>query len=260
MAKTLIYDGDCPMCGWIARRFGELGLADDGHRRPYQSFDGELAERIAAAGIHNEMLVHDAASDELRAGIEGFLWLLGDSRWRWLGGLLGLAPVRGLMRLVYRTIAYNRRILAPPPRGIVCACDPDPHAGFRAFFLAVLAVFDLAGAWLLGLSVSRAFDGPGALPITVLAILALLAGLLALRVALPREPSELLGSLLVSVAGGVLVAAPGLLLSLALDGLGAQVLVGIAVGLGTWRSLRSARRRLTRPALASPTANLDPQR
>ncbi len=250
MAKTLIYDGDCPMCGWIARRFGELGLADDEHRRPYQSFEGELAGRILEAGIHNEMLVLDEKTGELRAGIEGFLWILADSRWAWLGGLLGLAPVRGLMRLVYRTIAYNRRILAPPPRGIVCACDPDPHAGFRALFLGVLTLFDLAGAWLLGFATSRAFGGPGPLPMMVLAVLALVAALLMLRVSLPQDPSVLLGNLLVVLAGGVLLAAPFLLGSLAAQGTLAQVLAGIGVGVGAWRCLRSARRRLVRPAFA----------
>jgi len=258
MPKTLIYDGDCPMCGWISRRFGDLGLVDDAHRRPYQTFDGDLAARLEAAGIRNEMLVLDAATGELRAGIEGFLWLLPGTRWSWLSGLLSLAPMRALMQLAYRTIAYNRRVVAPPPRGIVCACDPDPHAGFRALLIVVLTVFDLLGALLLGLAASAAFGGPGPLPMAVLGILAALVALLMLRLSLPLEPFVLLGNVLMVVAAGALVAAPGLAFSLAFDGVASRLLVGASIGLGFWRSLRSGRRRLMRPRLVAKQPRLKP--
>lgn len=258
MPKILVYDGDCPMCGWISRRFGELGLADDENRRPYQSFEGDLAQRLEGAGIRNEMLVLDTESGELRAGIDGFLWLLSDSRWGGLAGALSLAPARALMRLVYRTIAYNRRVLAPPPRGIVCACDPDPHAGFRTLFIVGLAVFNLVGVGLLGLAVSNAFDGPGALPVAVLAVLAALATLLMLRVSLPLDPFVLLGNTFMVLAAGTLVAAPGLALSLAFEGAVSRILVAASVGVGVWRGLRSARIRLLRPATGSASVRLTP--
>lgn len=251
-ARTLVYDGDCPMCGWIADRFIELGLVDADHRRPYQSFEGDLARQMEAAGIRNEMLVLDAETSELRAGIEGFLWLLSDSRWSFLAPLLDLAPLRGLMRVGYRTIAYNRRLLVPPPRGIVCACDPDPHTGFLSLLLVGLTLVALAGAWLLGFATSRAFDSPGAVPIAVLAILAAAASLLMLRVSLPLHPFVLVGNLLTVLAVGTFVAAPGLGLSLLFNGRAAQILVGVSVGVGAWRCLRSARSRLWRSTRVDP--------
>lgn len=248
MSKILVYDGDCPMCGWISERFGRLGLVDEEHRRPYQAFEGDVAWKMEEAGIRNEMLVLDPDTGELRSGIDGFLWLLGESRLSWSQGLLSVAPVRWLLELAYRTIAYNRRILAPPPRGIVCACDPDPHGGFRALFVAVLLLVNAAGAWLLGHAVSRAFDGPGALPVAVLAVLVAVSTLLTLRVSLPLDPFRLLGNTLMVFAGGAIVASPGLLLSLAFDGQVARILVGVSLGVGLWRCLRSARVRLQRPA------------
>jgi hypothetical protein len=248
------------MCVWIARRFGDLGVVDERQRRPYQSFDGELAARLEQAGIRHEMLVHDPESGELRPGIEGFLWLLGDSRFRGLARLLSPAPLRALMRLVYRTIAYNRRILAPPPRGIVCACDPDPHAGFRALFLGAMTLFVVAGAWLFGVAVAAAFAGPGAAPVAVLALLAALAAVLVLRVGVALEPLVLVGNALVILAGGVLVAAPGLALSLWLDGTLARLVVVVATAVGAWRCLASARRRLLSRRPGGVAARAEPNR
>ena len=246
MSKILVYDGDCSMCAWLSRRSVDLGLVSEEGRRPYQSFEGELALRMEEAGIRNEMLVLEPATGELRAGIDAFLWLVADSRWRPLGRLAALAPVRALLGIAYRTIAYNRRVLAPPPRGITCACDPDPHAGFRAFFVFVLLAFITAAAWLFGHAASRVAGGIGALPLAVLAVLVGLVLLFVFRVRLPPDPFLLLGNILMVFAAGALVAVPGLALSLLFEGWVARALVGLSLLVGVGRCLATARRRLRR--------------
>lgn len=116
-------------------------LLEKSRLRSYQSLDADLAPRLWNAGIRNEMAVIDAASGEVRSGIDGLLLLIEQSRLAPLAGLLAAPPLRWLATLSYRLIAYNRRILAPPrPRSLPCACDPDPHAGYQGALIALLLV------------------------------------------------------------------------------------------------------------------------
>jgi hypothetical protein len=244
MSKTLIYDGDCSFCIWISECFERLRVVDAGHRRPYQAYSGELAERIEAAGIRNEMLVLDEASSELRPGIAGFLWLLCDSRYRAFAGVLALGPIRGLMRLLYRTIAYNRRIVAPPARGIVCACDPDPHAGFQALFWVTVGAINVGAAALFGHATSRAWLAVDPVPAALLLVLFWPAVALAARVASPLPAARVVTQSAMAFTVGALSVIPLLALSLLAGGAAARAMVVLALVVGGWRLLVSFKRRL----------------
>lgn len=246
MPKILVYDGDCPMCWWITQRFVALGLLDDDRRRPFQAFEGERARALEQAGIRNEMLVLEPETGEIRAGVRGFSWLLEDTRYRLLGSLLGVVPVRAVLRLGYRIVAYNRRVLAPPPRGIVCDCDPDPHNGFRALFLAATAALALGSAAVLGVAIRHAFGVAGALPAVVLAVLLVSALLLLGRVTLVASAYRLVGNALVVVAVGLLAALPLAALALLLAGTLARASVGFAAVAAVVAAGRSLRWRLPR--------------
>lgn len=254
MAKLLVYDGDCPLCWWISQRFVDLGLVDDRQRRPFQSFGGERKHAMEEAGIRNEMLVLDEGSEEIRTGIDGFLWLLEDSRWSGLAGPLGIAPARGLLRFGYRAIAYNRRVLAPPRKGIVCECDPDPHLGFRIVFLFVASLVTLGSVSLVGVAVRRAFGIGGALLATRVAL-----GLYALVLVLERTASRSTwfrsagNALMVLLVAG-LGALPASGLSLLVGGAVSRPLVLVGIGAAVWLGGRSLGRRLSRPGSEPPSA------
>jgi predicted DCC family thiol-disulfide oxidoreductase YuxK len=140
MGKVLVYDGDCRFCASLARGFGSADLPHGGERLPYGGFDPEMTAWLDEHGIRDEMLVFDGETREVRVGIDGFLWALEGSPYAGLGRLLGIPPLRWLLRHGYRAIAYNRRLIAPPPRGMICACDPDPHPGYRLLFFLLLAI------------------------------------------------------------------------------------------------------------------------
>lgn len=140
MGKVLVYDGDCRFCTSLARRFGSADLPSGGERLPYSDFEPEVMAWLDEHGIRNEMLVFDSETLEVRVGIDGFLWALEGSSYEGLGRLLGIPPLCWLLRHGYRAIAYNRRLIAPPPRGMTCACDPDPHLGYRLLFLLLLSI------------------------------------------------------------------------------------------------------------------------
>lgn len=254
MAKILVYDGDCPMCWWISQRFVDLGLIREEFRRPFQAFDGERARAMGEAGIRNEMLVLDESSDELRAGIAGFLWLLEETRLGGLARLGRLAPVRAGLRVVYRTIAYNRRILAPPERGIVCECDPDPHRGFRTLFLLTISAFVVGAAAVCGLAIDRALGVGGGLHAVVAVVVLWGALVLVGRLTLPVSLFRLIGSAAVVLAIGLLAALPALALSLAVERTAAWLLLFVGAMSGLAFGLRSLVWRVPRLRDGAPEA------
>lgn len=180
----LIYDGDCRLCDEASRRVVSWAGRELDARRTPEELDPETAVRVTAAGIRNEMAVVDPASGEIRTGLPAILAFLRDAPG--IGALARAVDrpwLRGPLSIVYRTIAYNRRVIAPPPpRDIACACDPDPHLGFNALFLAVLLLVAAAGAWVLRPMLSFVFgvEPPGpavfvGVPFALTAIAALLA-------------------------------------------------------------------------------------
>lgn len=136
--RVICFDGDCGLCRVAVGALQTLRLVPPERCRPMQSFEGELAMRIADADAHNELAVWDEASDRIVTGSDGLLWAMEGS---WLTPLLPvarLAPVRALLRFGYRLVAYNRRVLSPVPVGpIRCACDPDYRVVPRWSFIAL---------------------------------------------------------------------------------------------------------------------------
>lgn len=150
-AKVMVYDGDCPLCSGISATFVRLRLIGEVQRKPYQEYEGDLAQRMWEAEIRNEILVLDSDSGELRAGAPGILWMLRET---WVGPaarLFELRPLIDLVSLSYSFIAYNRRFLSPPrPQGIACSCDPDDRPGYQWLLVALFGAFSLGVVTLLG--------------------------------------------------------------------------------------------------------------
>jgi predicted DCC family thiol-disulfide oxidoreductase YuxK len=109
--KTLVYDGDCPLCTKSSALAVRWGLVSVERRRPASSFTGEAAERLREAGIDRQLVVLDEATGETRGGVPGLLWLLGETPLRPVVAVLGLPPLRFVLVLVYRFVARNRRTL-----------------------------------------------------------------------------------------------------------------------------------------------------
>lgn len=166
--KVLVYDGDCRMCTRFSRIADRRWLVGPAERRPADSFEGDTAVRLAEAGVHNELAVIDTATDEIRTGYDGILWLMRSGKLSWLVPLFARGPLAWLGRTDYKTVAYNRRIISPVKRGIACACDPDLHVGYRTLFIVlcvvwmalIMGVFAwtlLGGSWWLGAALPAAW-------------------------------------------------------------------------------------------------------
>ena len=197
-ARILVYDGDCSMCDRLSKLVTRRWLVGAADRKPHAAFEGDEADRLTEAGIHNELAVIDRSTGEIRSGYDGITWLIQGGKLSWLGTLLAWGPVRWLLRHDYRLVAYNRRIFAPPRRTAVCACDPDVHRGYRWAFIGVALLWVLLFGALSGAVFLRRLpfwaDGTGFTPnVTWWAGPILVSGWLAgLPVALRlRSPSQL---------------------------------------------------------------------
>lgn len=149
---VVCYDGDCRICRGVVGLLPRLGLVPSERLVTIQSYQGEVAVLLHAAGAHNELAVLDPESLEVRSGYEGLLWSFEGS---WVGPLLPLArlaPLRLLLQVLYRLVAYNRRILSPVSGDrIRCACDPDFNLGLRLVFSACCGIGALLLGWATGL-------------------------------------------------------------------------------------------------------------
>jgi predicted DCC family thiol-disulfide oxidoreductase YuxK len=184
--RILIYDGDCPFCTRLSALGVRLGLYPASSRVAYQELAGELAARLADAGIAERVLVLDRRTGELRGGLSGLLWLADGTPLARLARPLGRAPFVGLLDGLYRFVSANRRFLAAPRKPVPqCACEPREEPALRRIFLGLAL---LAGAVPL-VVLGTAAVGPA--PRALVPPIALFGPLLALALLAGRLPLEL---------------------------------------------------------------------
>lgn len=136
--RVLVYDDICSMCVKKSLSIVTWAKVGEAGRRALSSYDGELAERLEAAGARNELAVLDEATGAIASGYDGIVGWLRETRGGFVVRLLEFAPVRLVGRVVYRVIAYNRRVFAPPRGSILCACDPDPRPFYNGLLSCLL--------------------------------------------------------------------------------------------------------------------------
>jgi|GEM_PF-3302003 len=145
----LVYDGDCSIChAWSRKLVAWAGLSD-ADRVSHHDLDPALRSRVEAAGLRNELKVVDRADGTITGGFDAIRRFGRGTGLGWLGTLSAVPPLRWLFPFGYGLIARNRRVLAPTPSGLVCACDPDPHLGYNLAFALSAGAVAAVGWWLL---------------------------------------------------------------------------------------------------------------
>jgi predicted DCC family thiol-disulfide oxidoreductase YuxK len=143
----LVYDGDCSLClAWSRRIVAWAGLAD-ADRVSHHDLDPDLRARVEAAGLRNELKVLDRADGTITGGFEAIRRFGRGTGLASLVALSAVPPFRWLCALGYGLVARNRRVLAPTPGGMVCACDPDPHLGYNLAFAGLAGAVAALGWW-----------------------------------------------------------------------------------------------------------------
>ncbi len=162
----LVYDGDCSICLAWSRRLVRWAGLPDADRVSHHDLDPDLRARVEAAGLKNELKVVHRADGTITGGFEAIRRFGRGTGLAWLVVLSAVPPFRWVFPLGYGLIARNRRVLAPTPGGMVCACDPDPHLGYNLAFAVHAAAVAALGWWAViavgdaVLADARASHGP----------------------------------------------------------------------------------------------------
>ncbi len=146
----LYYDGQCALCRTAVRSLLQVGLLKTVEATAWEESghsDPELAEQI-----RTEMVLVDSLQNSRYGGVDVLIQLMRlQPRWTALASIL--KAMRPLANLVYKTFAYNRRVLFPTPMTpIACTCDPPFHLGYRALLWVTLMVIAVGGSVIYGSS------------------------------------------------------------------------------------------------------------
>jgi predicted DCC family thiol-disulfide oxidoreductase YuxK len=117
---TFVYDGDCAFCTSCAR-FVDRRIPTGARVVPWQFADlNALGLTVAQC---EEAVQWVGGDGTWAAGPDAIAQLLGDStpRWRVLGGLLRVPPVRAAAWPAYRWVARNRHLM---PGGTAACAIP----------------------------------------------------------------------------------------------------------------------------------------
>jgi predicted DCC family thiol-disulfide oxidoreductase YuxK len=233
--KTLVYDGDCPMCNATVGLLLRLKLLRREQARSNHDLSGDDLESVRAAGIRNQLVVLDPQTRETRSGADGILWILSENTGNHLAiRLLGLPGVRHLLRWGYQIVSYNRRVISTPRQQIVCDCEPEVTLARRLALVVPTLVLTVLMTALFGAAVFYGWqlgDAPsGAVFMCVAAGSGWVALVAAALVLLRGEQRiDYVAHLVVTMFVGVLVLIPASLLALVLPRPVLIVLDGLSV-------------------------------
>lgn len=134
------------MCAWYTGEFVKHGvLADDG-RIPWDQMNGLHQAQVDRERSRNEIALVDLKGGETLYGIEAMFAMTGALAPA-LKPLLRFPAFKGMMKMVYKLITYNRRMMAGgKPGNRATSCEPDFNLTWRVIYLGISLLFGSA-AW-----------------------------------------------------------------------------------------------------------------
>lgn len=139
-SHTILYDQDCPMCVAYTAGMVKSGMLSDSGRIPYQPAACQY-HGVDANRARNEIAVVEHTNGRVQYGIDAMLAVIA-VRIPWIKHVGQWKPVHATLKLVYRFISYNRKVIAPPAeRQVEATCTPDMHHGMRWAYLALASLF-----------------------------------------------------------------------------------------------------------------------
>ncbi len=169
----IIYDSNCNVCVGLRDMMLILGLVEQNECLAYTAMDAQLKQKVSAERFRNEMALIDTRGGETLYGADGVSYVFAD-KVRLLGPLFRFKPFFLLFRFLYKTLAYNRYIVAPPKQqAIACDCYPEAATAYRISFISITVLTAVILTALFGASVHKAL---GVAPLAGAVQLLLIAG------------------------------------------------------------------------------------
>lgn len=110
----ILFDEECPMCRMYTSAFVSTGLLDREGRAAYQDLSAQACPMVDRHRAVNEIALVNQETGEVSYGIES-LFKIFALVIPFFGPLFRFRPFVWLMSKVYAFIAYNRRVIVPPP-------------------------------------------------------------------------------------------------------------------------------------------------
>lgn len=150
--KLIVFDGNCYLCRNGAKLSVQFSSFPEEKLSAYDSLSPELQAKVDQQRFKNEMAVVDLNEKHTLYGLDGILFVLG-TKYRFLKAIKPNGLFYKILRVIYRTIAYNRYILFPINSLIKCDCQPPLNKFYRIVLFSFCAIFSLLISSLLGYSI-----------------------------------------------------------------------------------------------------------
>lgn len=87
-------------------------MLDSEGRIPYQQVGGEFVPGMDAERAKNEIALINRETGEVKYGLESLLTII-ETRFKWIGVVARIQPLKFLIKKLYNFISYNRKVIAP---------------------------------------------------------------------------------------------------------------------------------------------------
>lgn len=146
----ILFDEECPMCRMYTSAFVSTGLLDKAGRAAYQELPAQACPMVDRQRAANEIALVNQETGEVSYGIES-LFKIFALVMPFFGPLFRFKPFVWLMSKVYAFIAYNRRVIVPPPKAETFQFQPTFKLHYRIAYL----IF----TWLLTACILSGYTG-----------------------------------------------------------------------------------------------------
>ncbi|MDB5014283.1 MAG: hypothetical protein JWQ25_2485 [Daejeonella sp.] len=110
----ILFDAECPMCRVYTSAFVSAGLLEVNGRAAYQDIQEQTCPMLDRQRAANEIALVNQETGEVSYGIESLFKVFAVAMPA-LKFLFNFKPFVWLMTKVYAFVAYNRRVIIPPP-------------------------------------------------------------------------------------------------------------------------------------------------
>lgn len=212
--KLIVYDSNCKVCSSLRDVVLRITPIPGEKVVAYRSLPSEMSNRVDPAKFRNGMALIDTAGGATIYGPQGVAYIF-SSQYKLVDFLLNFQPVLELFTFLYKTLAYNRYIIAAPKSKFLCDCFPDKVVGYRVAYITIALLVATILTALFGNSLRGFFPGMtgsnAAMQMLLMAGTGWVVQLLLAAVFLGNKALDYVGHLSTIMVAGLLILVPWML-------------------------------------------------
>jgi predicted DCC family thiol-disulfide oxidoreductase YuxK len=156
--KIIVYDSNCKVCTSFKDAILRLTTIPQTKVKALGELTTELIDHVDLEKFKNVMALINTSGGKTLYGSEGVAYIL-SSQYKIIDTAFTLKPIFNTFNFFYKTLAYNRYIIATPRSNFKCDCFPDKVVRFRVAYIAFAILLAVLLTAAFGLSLRSFFDG-----------------------------------------------------------------------------------------------------